>query len=109
MIKSAKLLNIKEASIWATEYIGKPVTPSNIVYLINYGRVPKIGDNGGTLVAEKDLIDYYENNHRETAWKKQLGADLNWAFSFDEYTDSQTTKHVHRLHPYNGKFIPQFI
>ncbi len=102
-------LSIKEASDWATEHIGKTVTPSNIAYLINYGRVPKIGDNGGTLIAKQDLIDYYETLQREMNWTKKLGADLNWALSFDQYTESQTTKHVHRLHPYKGKFIPQLV
>jgi hypothetical protein len=107
MFEEAKLLNIQQASIWATEHLGKTVTPSNIAYLINYGRINKLGENGSTYISKQDLIAYYENNHRETVWKKQLGADLNWALSFDQYTESQTTKHVHRLHPYKGKFIPQ--
>ncbi len=109
MLESTEYLNIKQASAWATEHLGKTVTPSNIAYLINYGRVPKSGANGGTLVAKQDLIDYYETAQREIVWKKQLGADLNWALSFDQYTESQTTKHVHRLHPYKGKFIPQLV
>ncbi|MDQ3750810.1 MAG: site-specific DNA-methyltransferase [Acidobacteriota bacterium] len=109
MLKTEGLLNIKEASVWATEHLGKTVTPSNIAYLINYGRVNKIGDNGNTFVAKQDLIDYYGNYQRETTWKKQLGDDLNWALSFEQYTESQTTKHVHRLHPYKGKFIPQLV
>jgi len=109
MFKTEGLLNIKEASNWATEHIGKTVTPSNIAYLINYGRINKIGENGSTYVAKQDLIDYYENTQRETNWKKQLGADLNWALSFDQYKESETTKHVHRLHPYKGKFIPQLV
>lgn len=25
------------------------------------------------------------------------------------YSESETTKHVHRLHPYKGKFIPQLV
>ena len=29
--------------------------------------------------------------------------------SFEEYKESDTTKHVHRLHPYKGKFIPQLV
>ena len=109
MPKSAELFNIKQASAWATTHLSKTVTPSNIAYLINYGRIPKIGANGGTLIAKQDLIDYYENYQRETNWTKQLGADLNWALSFDKYTESQTTKHVHRIHPYKGKFIPQLV
>ena len=46
MIETEKFLSIKEASRWASRYIGKDVTPSNITYLINYGRVKKRGDNG---------------------------------------------------------------
>ena len=109
MLESAELLNIKQASIWATAHLGKTVTPSNIAYLLNYGRVPKVGDNGGTLIAKQDLIDYYETLQRETSWTKKLGGDLNWALSFDQYKESETTKHVHRLHPYKGKFIPQLV
>ena len=109
MIESKNLLTIKEASDWATSFIGKSVTPSNIAYLINYGRVEKRGENGNTFVAKQDLINYYENYQRETVWKKQLGEDLNWALSFEQYKESETTKHVHRLHPYKGKFIPQLV
>src|SRR5215212_9556981 len=109
MLETAELLDIKQASLWATEHIGKTVTTSNIAYLINYGRIPKIGANGTVLVSKSDLIDYYETYQREHSWKKQLGDDLNWALSFEQYTESQTTKHVHRLHPYKGKFIPQLV
>ncbi len=109
MIESKNLLTIKEASDWATSFIGKSVTSSNIAYLINYGRVKKRGENGNTFVAKQDLIDYYATHQRETVWKKQLGEDLNWALSFEQYKESETTKHVHRLHPYKGKFIPQLV
>jgi hypothetical protein len=109
MQNNVEIFNIKQASAWASEHIGKTVTPSNIAYLINYGRVPKIGDNGNTLVAKQDLIDYYENYQRETVYRKKLGNDLNWALSFEQYKESETTKHVHRLHPYKGKFIPQLV
>jgi hypothetical protein len=109
MIDREKCLTIKEASVWATEHLGKDVTPSNITYLINYGRILKTGENGTTLIPKQELINYYENFQREAVYKKKLGADLNWALSFDQYTESQTTKHGHRLHPYKGKFTPQFI
>lgn len=88
MPEQSEFLDIKQASRWATDHIGKLVLPSNITYLINYGRIPKIGDNGGTLIAKQDLIDYYDNQRRETEWKKKLGDDLNWALSFDQYTES---------------------
>lgn len=109
--QTTDLLSIKEASVWASEHIGKNVTPSNISYLIQYGRVKKIGDNGSTQVSKTDLLAYYKsyNGARELAWKDQLGNDLNWALSFDQYKEAETTKHVHRLHPYKGKFIPQLV
>ncbi len=101
----------KEASEWATKHIGKNVTPSNISYLVQYGRVNKHGSNGGTKVSKDELTKYYEslNGRREISWREQLGDDLNWALSFDQYTEAETTKHVHRLHPYKGKFIPQLV
>ena len=105
------LMTIKGASIWASKYIGKNVTPSNISYLIQYGRISKNWSNGNIFVSRFDLEDYY-NSHYETKeeqWKKQLGNDLNWNLSFSEYKESETTKHVHRLHPYKGKFIPQLV
>jgi hypothetical protein len=58
-----------------------------------------------------DLKNYYDSYHgqREINWKKRLGNDLNWALSFDHLREKDTTKHVHRLHPYKGKFIPQLV
>ena len=69
----------------------------------------KIGENGNVFVSQQNLKDYYESYQRENVWKKQLGNDLNWALSFEQYKESETTKHVHRLHPYKGKFIPQLV
>ena len=111
MLQTNELLDIKEASKWATKYLGKTVTPSNISYLINYGRIAKVGENGIVQIAKDDLVNYYAayKNSREFSWKNQLGHDLNWALSFDQYSEAQTTKHVHRLHPYKGKFIPQLV
>ena len=77
MTEREKFLTIKEASVWATNHIGKDVTPSNIAYLINYGRILKAGENGATLIPKEELINYYETYQREHSWKKQLGADLN--------------------------------
>jgi len=108
---STGLLTIKEASEWATSYIGKNVTPSNIAYLIQYGRIKKMGENSSTQVAVTDLQNYYKsyNGSRETSFKERLGDDLNWMLSFEQYKEAETTKHVHRLHPYKGKFIPQLV
>ncbi len=104
-------LTLKEASEWAAEHLGKKVTNSNISYLINYGRIQKFGENGSAYISKNELIDYYKsfNGRRESSFKNKLGDDLNWHLSFDEYTEAETTKHVHRLHPYKGKFIPQLV
>jgi hypothetical protein len=106
-----QLLSVSEASRWATDYIGKNVTTSNIAYLVQYGLVRKIGENGTTQVLQSELQDYYKKylTSRENYFKEQLGEDLNWALSFEQYKEAETTKHVHRLHPYKGKFIPQLV
>jgi len=111
MISTDKLLTVKEASEWATKYLGKNVTTSNISYLIQYARIRKIGENGMAQVSQQELLNYYKsyNGKREVSWKNQLGEDLNWDLSFDQYKEAETTKHVHRLHPYKGKFIPQLV
>lgn len=105
------LITIKDASLFATEYTGRDVTASNIMYLVQYGKVKKYGENGSTLILKEDLISYYEsvNGKREIEWKEKLGNDLNWALSFDNLKEAETTKHVHRLHPYKGKYIPQLV
>ncbi len=107
----SELLTIKEASSWATKYLKKEVTTSNISYLIKYGRIPSSGDNGNTLISKAELKKYYERNNvlQEDKWKAKLGSDLNWNLSFSNFKESETTKHVHRLHPYKGKFIPQLV
>jgi len=104
-------MTITEASKWATSFLKKKVTTSNISYLIQYGRIRKYESNGTTKVSKEDLITYYRSflGKREVNWKAQLGEDINWALSFDYLKEADTTKHVHRLHPYKGKFIPQLV
>ena len=107
-----RLVTTSEASKWASDRVGYKVTPSNITYLVNYGLVPRAGENGrGLKVRLDDLERYYEsrNGRRESAYKSELGSDLNWRLSFEEHKEAETTKHVHRLHPYKGKFIPQLV
>lgn len=38
-----KFINLKEASFWASQYLNRKVTISNISYLLQYGRVTKYG------------------------------------------------------------------
>jgi len=106
-----QLLTIREATKWAAKFLNKQVSTSNISYLIQYGRIRKFGKNGEVLIDVADLENYYKSNYhtKEDKWKRRLGNDLNWALSFSEYKESETTKHVHRLHPYKGKFIPQLV
>lgn len=106
-----ELLSIKEASRWASDYLNKNISTSNISYLVQYGRIKKNGDNGSTMIVKEELEHYYSNykKSRKEAWKDELGEDLNWELSFEQYKESETTKHVHRLHPYKGKFIPQLV
>jgi hypothetical protein len=110
-IGEKELFTIKEASEWATDYLDKNVTPSNISYLIQYGQIRKIQDDGKTLVSKNELAEYYESylDRRRVEWKERLGEDLNWLLSFEDVKEAETTKHVHRLHPYKGKFIPQLV
>ncbi|OGI78653.1 restriction endonuclease subunit M [Candidatus Nomurabacteria bacterium RIFCSPHIGHO2_02_FULL_33_12] len=105
------LATIPQASRWATDYLNKEILPNNISYLVQYGKVKKHGENGSTMIDLDDLKKYYEsyNNTREVSWKKNLGNDLNWTLSFDNLREVDTTKHVHRLHPYKGKYIPQLV
>ena len=85
MTKEKELLTIKQASRWATKYLNKDISPSNISYLIQYGRVRKVTHNGVTHVYKHDLVRYYDSfaGRREAEWKKQLGKDLDWELSFD--------------------------
>lgn len=108
---SMELLSISKAARWASMYLQKNISESNISYLIQYGKLKKHGGNGSTLINIEDLRMYYDsyNGRREINWRKKLGGDLNWALSFDHLREKDTTKHVHRLHPYKGKFIPQLV
>ena len=94
MVTESALLTIKQASKWASEYLHRNVTPSNISYLIQYGRVKKVADNGNTLVNRRDLVNYYESyvGKREIDWISRLGEDLIWTLSFDYLKESERTK-----------------
>lgn len=105
------LLTLKQASKWASDYLKKDITTSNISYLINYGKVQKAAENGMVYIYKDELKNYLDkrNEAKKRSWNKSLGDDLNWHLSFEQYREIETTKHVHRLHPYKGKFIPQLV
>ena len=103
-------LNIKEASKLATNIINKKITESNISYLIQYGIIDKMNKNNSIYINKQQILDYFQKlKSKEQEYKLKLGEDINWTLSFENYKESETTKHVHRLHPYKGKFIPQLV
>ena len=106
------LLSLPQASLWASDYLDKPVSISNISYLIQYAKIRKhIDEENKIKVHIQELKDYYDKNilDKFKSWKEVLGNDLNWDLSFSNLKEFETTKHVHRLHPYKGKFIPQLV
>jgi hypothetical protein len=106
-----EFITIKEASEWISLELKRKVTPSNISYLVNYGRIKKFGENGNNVINKEELLKYYKSYYgeRESGWKDKLGEGIDWHLSFQQYKEAETTKHVHRLHPYKGKFIPQLV
>jgi hypothetical protein len=103
-------LTIPEATAWASSFLKKNITSANILYLVNYGKINKINKNNQILLSVKELEGYYTSiQKQQNKWKEKLGSDLNWNLSFDNLKEVDTTKHVHRLHPYKGKYIPQLV
>ncbi len=110
-MSEGKLLTLDKASQWASGFVDKDISKTNISYLVQYGKVRRLIKDGKTFVSIDDLKNYYKSFHgqREVSWRKKLGNDLDWGLSFDHLREKDTTKHVHRLHPYKGKFIPQLV
>ena len=56
-----QLVTLQEACQWATEYLDRNVSLSNVSYLVQYGKVKKHGNNGKTLINLKlrDFLDMY--------------------------------------------------
>ena len=79
--------------------------------MVKYDRIRSFREGGVSFVPVSDLQAYFKsrNRKREESYKAKLGDDVNWQLSFDQFKESETTKHVHRLHPYKGKFIPQLV
>lgn len=103
-------VNLSEAVEIASKLVNKKITQSNIMYLIQYGIIDKINKDNTIYLDKNQLLNYFEKQKlKEIEYKKKLGDEINWYLSFDNYKESETTKHVHRLHPYKGKFIPQLV
>ncbi len=109
------LITVKQAA----ELIDRE--PDNISYLIQYRRINKYDSNGNLIksrnggiskikISKSELLGYVTNrdNGIEEERRGKLG-DYNRDLAFDGITEKIRTKHVHRLHQYKGKFIPQLV
>lgn len=98
----------------AAAQVGK--TPHNIRDYIQRGRISKFNTHGekirraangelrvdlGELRAFLRLVGEGQEKHHHAGLHAELG--------FYGLAERERTKHVHRLHPYLGKFIPQLV
>ncbi|MBU1129667.1 MAG: site-specific DNA-methyltransferase, partial [Nanoarchaeota archaeon] len=69
-----KRLSLKEASEWASDFLGRDVTPSNITYLIQYAKIKKFMEQLIIKVEVNELKNYYsEQLEKQNKWKNKLG------------------------------------
>ena len=61
MTQTSNLLTIKEASRWASDFLKKDVSESNISYLMQYGRIRKHNGGSSVFVRLDDLTNYYNS------------------------------------------------
>lgn len=105
-----ELVTIEEAA----RLVGK--TPHNIRDYIQRGRIRKYNEhgepveraaNGRLRVSLKEIKIFL--SLVEQGLEKHHHAGLHPELGFHNVPEYQRTKHVHRLHPYLGKFIPQLV
>ena len=107
-----QFLTLKEAA----KFIGKSV--HNVSYLITYGKINKYNSEGKVVKKGTKGLVFVSKNELEQytkSWQKQLAQrrkSLNikdQTLAFSQLSERERTKHIHRLHPYMGKFIPQLV
>ncbi len=98
----------------AASLTGKSV--HNIRDYIQRGRITKFDCEGNVIkVAPRGELRVSLRELRSFLYLLQQGnekhhrAGLNAELGFYDVPEHQRTKHVHRLHPYLGKFIPQLV
>ncbi len=110
MVDDLELVTIEEAA----RRVGK--TPHNIRDYIQRGRINKYDEtgkavpraaNGCLRVSLKEIRIFLALV--EQGLEKHHRAGLHPELGFHDVPEHQRTKHVHRLHPYLGKFIPQLV
>jgi hypothetical protein len=101
----------------AAALVGK--APSNISYLLQYSHLKRYNEkgeeveraerSGGLRVSKRELLGYVERwDSRVKSRLKALNIS-DTSLGFLDVPERERTKHVHRLHPYLGKFIPQLV
>src|SRR5579872_7449770 len=110
--RKSEYLTIGEAA----SLVGK--TPSNISYLIQYDRLRKYNSGGervdradgkGLRVSRSELLSYISESKARMDRRMNQLSILDKELAFFDVPERLRTKHVHRLHPYLGKFIPQLV
>ncbi len=106
-----RLVTLSEAAEEVSSKYGLNVTSTNIGYLVQYGKISKYKSNGRTYVNIEEVMQYYDKNlfKKRAEWEQKIGVKLDWELSFEWVPERERTKHVHRIHPYKGKFIPQLV
>lgn len=91
-------------------------TETEIHEYIRAGRIGKYDAHGNLIADEKNghfLVSLKEIRVflylLEQGLEKHHRAGLHPELGFHDVPEHQRTKHVHRLHPYLGKFIPQLV
>ena len=110
VVEKTDLVTLEEAA----RLTGK--TPHNIRDYIQRDRIKKFDTDG-------NIIEFAKNGQLRVSMKevraflylvsqrdeKHHHAGLHPELGFYDVPEHQRTKHVHRLHPYLGKFIPQLV
>ncbi len=110
VVEKTDLMTLEEAARLTSK------TPYNIRDYLQRGRITKFDPDG-------NVIDHAENGQLRVSMKelraflylvtqrdeKHHCAGLHPELGFYDVPEHQRTKHVHRLHPYLGKFIPQLV
>jgi 16S rRNA G966 N2-methylase RsmD len=100
----------------AAALVGK--TSSNISYLVQYNRLRRYNvrgevvtraPNGGLRVSKAELLGYVESWNQRVRSRMDALKIGDTSLAFLDVPERERTRHVHRLHPYLGKFIPQLV
>ena len=87
-----ELVSLSHASQWASKYLERQVSPSNISYLVQYAKIKKYRDDKKVKVDLDELKKYYEHvKLKQESWKQKLGEDLNWGYVLNPYIGGDFT------------------